>query len=234
MFTKPEFKKPAIDLPSIKSLPDNHKAKQYVIGRKIPLDKYNTLYYAENFKEFSGTFNITQEKSDRIPADERLVIPFFDVYGTLVAFQGRDLNGGKIRYVTVKVVEDAPKIFGMNNVDIHKDIYVTEGPIDSLFLDNGIATADSNLMAASAVTDIDKLILVFDNEPRNKDIVSIIRKAVKNGYRVCLWPESIQEKDINQMIVDGGKTKNDIKSIIDSSTYVGIRAELEFNEWRKV
>jgi hypothetical protein len=94
-----------------------------------------------------------------------------------------------------------------------------------------VATADANLAAASEISK--DIVLVNDNEPRNKDIVKQIRANIANGYSVCLWPNTIVEKDINDMILSG-LTRDKIKSIIDEHTYSGLRAEFEFNNWRKV
>ena len=230
---KPQFKKKLIDLPTIKSLPADNIAKIYVESRKIPLEKQNNLYYCTNFKEFCTKFSVPEEKLHNLPEDDRLIIPFVDSHDNLIAFQGRDLHDGKIRYITIKLMEESPKIFGLNTVNMRNMVYVVEGPIDSLFVDNSIATADSNLSFAETVVNKNNMVLVFDNEPRNISLVKIIEKSIKNDFTVALWPQSISEKDINDMFISG-KTKSEIKSIIDSNTFSGLRAKLEFNNWRKV
>ena len=230
---KPVFKKKLIDLPTIKSLPADNIAKIYVDGRLIPLEKQSNLYYCTNFKEFCTKFDVPEDKLKNLPTDDRLIIPFVDKNDNLIGFQGRDLHNGKIRYITIKLIEESPKIFGLNTVNMMEKVYVVEGPIDSLFIDNSIATADSNLAFAETVVKKDNMVLVFDNEPRNVTVVSIIEKTINNGYTVALWPKSIEQKDINDMFISG-KTKSEIKSIIDSNTFSGLRAKLEFNNWRKV
>ena len=141
-----------------------------------------------------------------------------------------------MRYITVKTDEDNKKVFGLDRVDLddeEKKVYVVEGPIDSLFLDNAVATADSNLSSITSILDKTKVVLVFDNEPRNKDICRMIDKAIENHYNVVIWPEMIQEKDINDMILSGF-TSEDIQDIIVRNTFVNLRAKMEFISWKKV
>jgi predicted DNA binding CopG/RHH family protein len=227
---KPIFKE-RIGLPTVESLPENHHAKQYVISRKIPESFYSSLYFAEDFKKFVESLDV--EKDGLIDNDQRLIIPFYDKEKRLVAIQGRALGASKIRYITVKIVEDVPKIFGLDRVNEEKKIYVVEGPIDSMFLDNAVATADSHLEAITQVFDKTKVVLVFDNEPRNKELCKQIEKAVDNHYSVVIWPEFIEEKDINDMILSGF-SQEEIQEFIDKHTFVNLRAKAEFVNWKKI
>jgi hypothetical protein len=233
-FDTPVFKKKRkeIDLPKIIDLPTDHYAAQYCIGRKIPEATYNTLYYANDFKKFIDELlpnNGKELKED----DPRLIIPFFDIDGTLLAVQGRSLRDSKIRYITIKIAEESVKIFGLDRVNIEEKVYVTEGPIDSFFLPNAVATADANLANAVNYISRDKLVLVFDNEPRNKDICKLMDKAIENHFAICIWPEMMQEKDINDMILSGF-TSDEIVDIINKNTFVNLRAKMEFIQWKKV
>ena len=226
-FEKPVFKQ-SIALDSIDELPDEHFAKQYVINRKIPKDRWSELYFTPDFAAFVESYGIDKElKSD----DPRLIIPFYDKDKNLFAFQGRALSESKLKYITVKLDENAKKLYGLDKVDISKRIYVVEGPIDSMFLDNCVATADATLAFASEISD--NIVLVNDNEPRNKEIVKQISNNIKSGYNVVIWPDTLTHKDINDMIM-GGMSKEDIKTLIDDHTYNGLRAEFELNNWRKI
>ena len=138
-----------------------------------------------------------------------------------------------MRYITVKMSEESSKFFGIDKVDENQKIYVVEGPIDSLFLDNAIATADSNLVRAGEVFDKSKIVLVFDNEPRNKEIVKILDKAIEDHYNVVIWPEMIESKDINDMVLDGFSV-DEIRDIVEKNTFVNLRAKMEFINWKKV
>ena len=167
-----------------------------------------------------------------------MVIPFYDEEKNLVAFQGRALGESKLRYITVKIDKDNHKVFGMDRVSVDMDdedkmVYVTEGPIDSLFLDNAIATADANLRTAAKHIDKSKLVLIYDNEPRNKDICRQMEQAIEEHFNIVIWPEMIQEKDINEMILSGF-SPDEIQDIISKNTYQNLRAKIEFVNWKKV
>ena len=227
---KPSFKK-SLGLPSIDSLPEAHFAKNYVQQRKIPENFYTQLYYAEDFAAFIQSLGI--EKEGLHKNDKRLVIPFYDKEKNLVAVQGRSLGESKLRYITLKLHDDNKKVFGLDKVDEDKLICVVEGPIDSMFLDNAVATADSNLESITDVLDKSKVVLVFDNEPRNKEIVAKLEHAIDNHFNVVIWPEFIEEKDINDMVLNGF-SPDEIQDIIDKYTVVNLRAKMEFMNWKKV
>lgn len=227
--TKTTFKQ-KINLPSIAGLPKEHYAKTYVLSRNIPEEHHVDLYYAEDFKEFVESLNI--EKEGLKEEDPRLIIPFFDEEKNLVAFQGRALGESKLRYITVKLDKDNHKVFGLDRINQDEMIYVVEGPIDSLFLSNAVATADSNLMAISKIFDKSKVTLVYDNEPRNKELHKQIERAIEEHYNVVIWPEMINEKDINDMILDGFSS-DEIQDIISKNTFVNLRAKMEFINWKK-
>jgi hypothetical protein len=226
---KPTFKE-SIQLPTVAELPDGHFCKQYVINRKIPVEFHSQLYYADDFKSFVESMQ--EEKSGLVDDDKRLVIPFYDKDKSLIAFQGRALGESKIRYVTITLRKDVTKFFGLNKVDPNKKVYVVEGPIDSMFIPNAIATADSNLTRANELG-FNDVTYIFDNEPRNKEIVKTVERAIKEGNNVCLLPESIKEKDINDMILSG-RTIHELLALIDNFTYSKLRAELEFSNWKRI
>ena len=239
-YPKPEFEeakqsapvfRQKIPLESIDSLPEEHFAKTYVRSRQIPESFYSQLYFAPDFRKFVKELGIEKEglKED----DPRLVIPFYDENKNLVAFQGRALGESKLRYITVKLHDDNSKVFGLDRIDQDKLVYVLEGPIDSLFLNNAVATADSNLESITNVLDKSKVALVFDNEPRNKEIVKKMEKAIDEHFNVVIWPPMIEKKDINDMILDGF-SPDEIQDIIDNNTFVNLRAKMEFVNWKKV
>jgi transcription elongation factor Elf1 len=220
-----------LNIPTIESLPEEHFAKVYVNSRKIPKSFHAHLYFAQDFKGFVEGLKI--EKDGLIDNDSRLVIPFYDENRNLVAFQGRALGESKLRYITVKTDSDNHKLFGMDRINLDEPIYVVEGPIDSMFLDNAVATADSNLMTAGKHYDKNKIVLVYDNEPRNKEIVKQMEKAIEEHYSVVIWPEMIEEKDINDMILSNF-SPDEIQDIISKNTFVNLRAKMEFINWKKV
>lgn len=228
--TKPVFKK-RLKLKTVAELSDTHLAKKYCIDRKIPEESLYNLYYAPDFKKFVEDLGV--EKNNLIDDDKRLVIPFFDKDKNLVALQGRTLTNSSMRYITVKITDESEKFFGLDRINEDEKVYVVEGPIDSLFLENAIATADSNLTRVDQLFDRSKFVLVFDNEPRNKEIIKLLDKAIENHYNVVIWPEMIESKDINDMVLEGF-TVEEIRDIIEKNTFVNLRAKMEFINWKKV
>jgi hypothetical protein len=227
---KPIFKK-ALELPSIESLPEEHFAKVYVQQRRIPETFFTQLYYAEDFASFIQSLGI--EKEGLHKDDKRLVIPFYNAEKELMAVQGRSLGESKLRYITLKLHDENKKVYGLDRANTEEMIYVVEGPIDSMFVPNAIATADSNLETIGDILDKSKFTLVFDNEPRNKEIVKKIEHAIDNHFNVVIWPEFIEEKDINDMVINNNFSPDEIQDIIDKNTYVNLRAKMEFVNWKK-
>jgi hypothetical protein len=110
---------------------------------------------------------------------------------------------------------------------------VFEGPLDAMFVPNSIATAGGDLV--STIKDFPKknLVIVYDCEPRSKETVSKISKAINNGYNVCIWPTNFQHKDVNDAIL-AGLSSEFVKYIIDQNTYKDLPAIMTLNNWKKV
>lgn len=218
----------------ISELEDDHYAKRYILNRKIPNKYLSKLFYTNDFAElvddvFPGKYQNLK------PNDARIVIPFFNEDDGVLGLQGRSLSAeGGLRYITIRASSTTDLIYGLDRLDYDKTVYVVEGPIDSLFLPNCIAAANSDL--SSVVTKLKKnvdAVLVFDNEPRNKEIVSLMSDAISNNKKICIWPNRIMEKDINEMVLSG-QTPDDILKTIESRTFSGLNAQLELAQWRKV
>jgi hypothetical protein len=133
--------------------------------------------------------------------------------------------------MTIKV-SDEKKLFGLHRMRRSDPIYVLEGQFDSYFLPNAIASGDSNLSGAADTLENCDCVLVYDNEPRNKDIVKQIERSVDKGYKICLFPDTVNGKDVNDMI-QNGLTMDEIKAIIDSNTFSGLTAKLKFTHWKR-
>lgn len=219
---------------SCDKLPADHECTQYLINRNIPKDKWSRLLFTEHYKDFCDEVNKNHGKT--LDNDKRLVIPYYSEYGELVAVSGRALetSSEKLRYVTVRTTDsDDMLIYGVDNVDITKRLYIVEGPLDSLFINNCVAAGSTSLLQASKKLSAPDIVLVFDNEPRNKEVVNIIKKAIDAGEKVVVWDEFIEGKDINEM-VNKGKSVSEIKNIIDQSVYSGLEAQLKFNLWKRM
>jgi len=228
-FNAPVFRKKGIleGLQSIKNLPDDHPARQIVERRKLPLESLSDLYLCESFYKFTNT--IIKGKFPSLGGDHpRLIIPFRGEDGEVFAYQGRAFGDEQPKYITIKIDADHDKIFGLDKVDKSKPILVVEGPLDSLFLDNCIAVAGADFSNMEG-----DLTVIYDNEPRNKEINKQIEKTIDQGKSVCLWPDTMEYKDINDMVI-GGYTKEEIQEIITNNTLSGVAAKLRFAEWRRV
>jgi hypothetical protein len=218
-FAKPVFKR-KLDLPKASEIPI---AREYLEKRKVNPEKF---YFAEKFKEWS---NIQKQTFDNINKDEcRIIIPMYDNESNLIGFQGRALGTSPNKYITVMISDDAPKIYGLDQVDSSKPIYIVEGPFDSTFVQNSVAMCGSDIdISPFGWCDY---IYVFDNEPRNREIVNRISKTINRGEKVIIWPTSIEQKDINDMVLAGLNVMN----VLESNTYSGLEAKIKFNNWKKI
>ena len=218
-FKKPIFKK-SINLPKAST---NSFANEYLIKRKIDPDKF---YYADKFMEWTNT---QKQTFDTITRDEsRIVIPMYDENKNLIGFQGRALGKSFTKYITVMLNEESPKIYGLEKVDSTKPIYIVEGPFDSTFIQNAIAMCGSDVDIGSF--NWSNYIYVFDNEPRNREIVNRISKTIGRGNKIVIWPNNIIDKDINDMVLSG----HDVMSVVELNTYSTLEAKIKFNNWKKI
>ena len=212
-------------------LPITHQAVKYLISRKIPKDKWSLFYHCDTFRKYTNS--LLPGKFDTKKGDHaRLIIPYFTSAGKMFAYQARAYEDIEPKYFTIKLDENEEKIYGQDRVNYSSPIYVVEGPIDSLFLDNALAVSGSSFDTPTIKSLASVVTLVMDNEPRNVQIVKQFGGYIEAGYRVCIWPETVQQKDINEMIL-AGMTKEQIMATINSNTYQGLSAKLRFNEWRK-
>ena len=223
--TKPIFAKKTIDLEDLSSLNNFHVAKKYILDRGIPENKLDRLYYCPNFKEWTNTQKHTF--SDTSNDEDRIIIPLNDTDGNLIGFQGRSLSpNAKMRYITVMLNEDAPKLYGLDHINKNETIYIVEGPLDSFFLENSVAMCGSDVDIRSFGWS--DYIWVYDNEPRSRQITDKISKSIDAGDAVVIWPRSIKEKDLNDMVTSGINVKN----VIQSNVYQGLKAKLQLSSWK--
>jgi len=241
LFKKP-FKvsddSPLNQLKKVSELPDNHTCRAFVESRMIPKKFWNILYYAPKF----GVWAKSVDSEIVVEHDARLVIPIFDNHGNMVAAQGRalsiasDRNARRTaRYITLKGDKTIEKLwYGMERMDKDGDVFVFEGPLDSLFIPNAVA-----MIGINDGSNIPKplkgrrLIFALDNEPRNQAVVTQLKKHIDLGHEVVVWDSSVRAKDINDMVMEG----TDVPSIIammKKCTCKGAEATLRFNQWKKV
>ena len=228
---RPDYLKnsPIKNLKKVSQLPAEHPVRKYINARKIPAKQHYRLFYAPKFYKFCNECVPNKFNLEEIKDEPRLVIPFIDAHGKLIGFQGRAFGKSQPKYITIMMDEDAPKIFGLDQIDWSKPIIIVEGPIDSMFLDNAIAMAGAD----SARFNADNSVYCYDNEPRSKEIVRRMERVIDNGYPVVIFPNTIKEKDINDMIL-GGREAEEIQAIISNNTFQGLMAKAKLSEWRKI
>jgi transcription elongation factor Elf1 len=219
----------------VDKLPEGHFCLDYCKKRNLPKESLSKLLFTQHYKQFLDAA-YPNHGHDDLYDDARLVIPYYDENSELIAFSGRALEKAseKLRYVTIRTNDSKKKlIYGLDRVNRKQTIKIVEGPIDSLFLKNTIASGDANLKLCADELKTDDVVLIFDNEPRNKEICKLILKAINSKYRVVIWPSTTEGKDINEMIL-AGKTVSEIEDIISSNTFRNIEAQLKFNMWKKI
>tara|TARA_B100001094_G_scaffold158565_1_gene153496 strand:- start:615 stop:1388 length:774 start_codon:yes stop_codon:yes gene_type:complete len=218
-----EFEKPVfetkIDLPLCSEV---NSARTYLESRALDPTLF---YYAEKFCEFVNKYKPTF--SSNVKEESRVVIPLY-YKKELIGFQGRSLGPSSVKYITTIINDEGPKIYGLDNIRGDAPVFVTEGPFDSSFVRNSIALcgADGDV-GKWGVSDP---IWVYDNEPRNREIVKRISDTIDRGEKVVIWPSNMWEKDINDMVVNGHM----IMDLLESNTYSGLEAKVKFTEWKKV
>jgi transcription elongation factor Elf1 len=220
-FESPSFKKKVtLDLPKAS---ENQESKLFLERRKLNPDKF---YYVDKFKTWVNTVHQTFDDTDH--DEPRIVIPLI-YHETLIGVQGRSLQkSSRVKYITIMFDDDAPKIYGFDEANVRSPIYIFEGPFDSTFVKNSVAMCGADIDLGSF--DWSDYIYVFDNEPRSREITARIAKSISRGEKVVIWPSTIQEKDVNDMVLAG----HDVQSIVESNVYQGLEAKLKFNNWKRI
>lgn len=216
------------DCINMSDLPDNHFAKTYLLGRSFSEKELERLYFSENFKDVAAKLN--PESADKLPEKEaRIIIPFINEYGQVEMLQGRSLDpNARIKYVSIKVNDEVEKIYGLYEANRDQTTYCVEGPFDSLFVNNCLASCDANL------TRVDADVYIWDNQPRNKDVIKYMEAAIEAKKKVVIWPFVPKDKmDINDLIKKG-VTREQLMKTIKKSTYSGLTARMKFMEWKKL
>ena len=210
---------------------DSKRARDYLNIRQIPKDKWDDLYYIEQSQSLTS---LDYKYKDRVFGnDPRLVIPFYSRQGKLIGVSGRALNSNNLRYLTLKFDDQESLIYGLRTVDYNKRVYVTEGPIDSLFLPNAIAVGGSDFSKLKSIVPTEQAVVVFDNEPRNGELVKKMGQVIEDGFTICLWPKTIGQKDINDMVLNGLSAKI-VEDTINKNKFSGLSAKMALSDWSKV
>jgi hypothetical protein len=212
------------------SLKESHPARVYVTQRGLLNED---VWYTKNFYQFVESVDTDHRyESLKKCTEPRMIIPFWNAKGASELFQGRAF-GKEIKYITVKINEDVPKIYGLNKVNLNELVYVTEGPIDSMFVKNSIAMAGSDM---STELPEGRYCFIYDNEPRSIIIGTKLSKAINNGHSTgnsfVIFNNEFKFKDINEAY-QAGWSREKIQSYIEERTFSGPRVLIEFNKWKK-
>ena len=218
------------DLKSIKDLSEDHPARLYCTKRKIPEKYFEILYLCDKFmtlvnKVKPNTYKVTKDHP-------RLIIPFFDTTNKLFAFQGRAFGKEEPKYLTIKLDESKQKIYGLERINFTKEIKIVEGPIDSLFIENCLAAAGADLFLKNKIPN-EKITYIFDNEPRNKEIVKRMYNVIEKDFNIFIWPDDIQLKDVNDLVMSGISIP-EVEKIISTNTYRKLEALTKLSYWKKI
>ena len=227
-FDKPIFTKKDFDLPKISELNTSHPSRKFLEDRKIPVKCLDELYFSDNFKEWTNSQKYTFENLDN--DEPRIIIPLKN-HGEIFGFQGRSLNPkSKLKYITIILDDKQPKIYGLDKVDWNKTVYVVEGPFDSMFIDNSIAMVGADIDRMFFVSKFEtEFVMVYDNEKRNKQIVDRMEKAINLKFQIVIWPDTIHQKDINDMVLSG----LNVQSVLESNVYSELQAKTKLTSWKK-
>ena len=227
---KPKFKEVDIldGLTPVSELKDNHPVKQYVIKRKIPEKYFSKLFLCNKFMAFvnkakPNTFSHTKGEHPR------LIIPFYDINNKVFAFQGRAFGKEQPKYLTVKLDENKQKVYGLDTVNLQEHIHIVEGPIDSMFVKNCLAAAGADLTLKVEPSNVT---YIFDNEPRNKEIIKRMYDVIEKDYNLVVWPDDMRHKDINDMIISGMSIA-EVQTIISKNTFAKLEALTKISYYKK-
>jgi hypothetical protein len=224
---------PLKGLKKVSQLSPDSKIKQYVVSRMIPNKYHAKLFACPNFYAYTNNLVPNKFSAESLKRDEtRLLIPFIDTQKRVHAYQGRALNSNPLKYITIILDDSVPKIYGLDTVDLTKRTYVFEGPFDSMFVDNSIATAGGDLVSSLVSFDKRNMVIVYDNEKRSRETIKKLDKSILQGYNVVIWPENLEYKDVNDMVL-AGLSPEFIKHIIDTNTYRDLAAKLALTKWSR-
>lgn len=222
-----------LNLPRISSLKDDHVAKIYLRERLIPEKKLKNLFFVEKFSSLEKEF---PKYAKKLPGDARIVIPIFNREKKLIGLTARKMEtSNELRYYLLKFSSDDSMIYNLERIDFNKEVFVFEGAFDSMFIENSVAVDGSDFKKVNNVLMKDRTTLIFDNQPKNLELVEKMSSIIDDGWKVLIWPENTKElgKDVNNMILNG-LTSTDIEKIIVENTFKGLMAKTKFNKWRQI
>ncbi len=216
----------------VTSLSATNPVIRFLERRMIPKNKYNLLYVVKNFYEWASKFK--EEFKNSKDDSPRLVLPYFDLHGRVLGFTARAFSPAiEPRYIHIRIDKDKDFVYGTERIDPSKTIFVTEGQIDSLFIDNCVAVGGAHYGTDFMKSIKTNCVIIPDNDwKRNPQVGKQLKKVIKEGYKICFMPDTVAGKDIND-IHKAGMSLKEIREMILENTKSGLQAELEFATMRK-
>ena len=174
----------------------------------------------------------------------RLILPFYNENDDIIFYQSRGLTKKDLyeRPKYLSKVGAERSLYGVHNIDHNLDnVFVFEGPIDSYFCENGIATCgiteNSDKMFTSLQKEqLNKLnllekVFVLDSQWLDKASLSKSLILADNNEKIFIWPKELGKKfkDFNDICVAGNRDKIKPEFIL-KNTYSGLKAKLLLTE----
>ena len=212
---------------------DNEVAINYLKSRKIPEEKWDGIFFSNDLNVIKPIFKNKNYDKLKFGKEPRVILPVYSINNILVGIISRSLmKKPALRYINLRFDNGEPLVYNLNKVNLSERKLVFEGSFDSMFFDNAIAVDGADFNKVSHYLG-EQDVLVFDNQPRNKELLQQIYKMANLGYNICVWPEFTPGKDVNEMIL-AGKTAKEIEHIILTHSFSGLRLRLKLAEWAKV
>ena len=213
----------------VSNLPEKHFAKELLKDRCFPKESLKRVFFLEKLDTLE---RFMPKYKGKLKPEPRIVFPLISRKGNIIGFSCREINQTGLRYITLKVVEAAPTIFGLYELNMNEHVHVLEGAADSIFLPNAIAVSGSDFHKVAKLIPQNNSTIIFDNEPRNKEIVLKMDQVIQNGWQVFIWPDGFKYKDINDCIMRG-MTEAEVKEMVNENVFQGMKAKLRFTFWKR-
>ena len=217
----------------ILSLNEEHPARLYLDGRRIPSKHQKTLFYVQNANKFIK--NIEGYEKTWAPPTDAILIPFYNEVGVLTYCQLRFLEG-KMRYLTLEISK-GKKIWGLFDIDWEKPVYIVEGPFDAMFVDNCLAVAGVSILSECKYFG-EKCkagyTLIFDKDYQiNRAVYDQMVKAIEDGEKVVMFDKYFLGKDVNDAVMKGEWSSEELMQYLKEHTKSGLIAKLALDDFKK-
>lgn len=220
-------------LKHLKPISKGDSAYTYLQFRGVEeyINKY--FFYTDNFQEFINRYR----DDKKVFAGPCIVIPLFNFDKKIVGFQARVLpeyqDKINMRYYTIRIDDNERAMFVPLHIDLTKPVYVVEGVFDALMLPNAISNLSSALLSLEKhVPDGTKLIYFYDNEPRHKEIMSLLKRTAKTNCVVV--PDGMPTKDLNEWVTQYNISKQDLAEFVEKHTYCPPKSQLMVAKYAKI